>query len=116
MFHSNSWKIAIKTNRVTDHSTVRCTNRSGSGSSESSEQDSNEVSSLMEEAKTMWKVGSYHENIVNLQGITVGVDTGTIKRVCYILRILYHMKISFFLITNALFLLFDSNFNIYRYH
>lgn len=103
MCHSNSWNIAIKTNRVTDHTTVRCTNRSGSGSSESSEQDRNEVSSLMEEAKTMWKVGSYHENIVNLQGITVSVDKGTIKRVCYIFRIPSFMKI--FLITNALFLL-----------
>ena len=94
MCYSNSWKIAIKTNRVTEHLTVRCTNRSGSGSSESCEQDRNEVSSLMEEAKTMWKVGSYHENIVNLQGITVSVDGGVIKRVCYMFRIQYSMKIS----------------------
>ena len=96
MCHSNSWKIAIKTNRVTDHSTVRCTNRSGSGSSVSSEQDRNEVSSLMEEAKTMWKVGSYHENIVNLQGITVSVDAGTIKQVCNLFRIPYFIEISYF--------------------
>ena len=89
MCHLNSWKIAIKTSRVIEHSTVRCTNRSGSGSSDLGAEDRNEVSSLMEEAKTMWKVGSYHENIVNLQGITVGVDAGTIKRVCYMFRMLY---------------------------
>ena len=35
----------------------------------------------MEEAKTMWKVGSYHENIVNLQGITVKVEEETIHQV-----------------------------------
>ena len=35
----------------------------------------------MEEAKTMWKVGSYHENIVNLQGITVKVEEETIDQV-----------------------------------
>ena len=35
----------------------------------------------MDEAKTMWKVGSYHENIVNLQGISVNVEEGSIRRV-----------------------------------
>ena len=40
-----------------------------------------EISSLMDEAKTMWKVGSYHENIVNLQGISVNVEQGSIRRV-----------------------------------
>ena len=29
---------------------------------------------LMEEAKTMLSVGNYHENIVNLQGITYEAD------------------------------------------
>ena len=42
-----------------------------------------EISSLMEEAKTMWKVGSYHENIVNLQGITVKVEEGSICQVSF---------------------------------
>ena len=78
----NRWKIAIKTNRVSDNSVIRVTNRSRNGYSESSEGDMNEVSSLMDEAKTMWKVGSYHENIVNLQGITVGVEDESIHRVC----------------------------------
>ena len=76
------WKIAIKTNRVIDSSVIRCTNRSRNAYSESGEGDMNEVSSLMDEAKTMWKVGSYHENIVNLQGITVGVEDESIRRVC----------------------------------
>ena len=35
----------------------------------------------MDEAKTMWKVGSYHENIVNLQGITVNVELDEISHV-----------------------------------
>ena len=65
-----------------DNSVIRCTNRSRNEYSESSEGDMNEVSSLMDEAKTMWKVGSYHENIVNLQGITVGVEDESIHRVC----------------------------------
>ena len=38
----------------------------------------------MDEAKTMCKVGSYHENIVNLQGITVGVEDESIRRVCFL--------------------------------
>ena len=83
LFHR--WKIAIKTNRVVDTTVIRVTNRSRTGYSHSSENDMNEVSSLMEEAKTMWKVGSYHENIVNLQGITVGVENGSIRKVCFIL-------------------------------
>ena len=35
----------------------------------------------MEEAKSMLEVGSYHENIVNLQGISVHVEEGSIRRV-----------------------------------
>ena len=37
-----------------------------------------EVSSLLEESKTMLKVGGYHENIVSLQDITVHVEAGSI--------------------------------------
>ena len=47
------------------------------------------LSSLMDEAKTMWRVGSYNENIVNLQGITATLEGGTITQVitftCYII-------------------------------
>ena len=53
----------------------------------------NEVSSLMDEAKTMWKVGSYHENIVNLQGITVGVEDESIRRVCIYSHVDYSLTI-----------------------
>ena len=42
---------------------------------------SDEIALLLDEAKTMWAVGSYHENIVNLQGITVGVVDQEIHRV-----------------------------------
>ena len=39
-------------------------------SNETCDEDEN-LTLLMDEAKTMMKVGDYHENIVNLQGITV---------------------------------------------
>ena len=35
----------------------------------------------MDEAKIMMKVGSYHENIVNLQGITAKLGDGMISEV-----------------------------------
>ena len=35
----------------------------------------------MEEAKTMMKVGEYHENIVNLQGITAKLEGQLISQV-----------------------------------
>ena len=51
------------------------------GHSQSDYKSDDEISSLMDEAKTMWKVGSYHENIVNLQGITVKVEAATLSQV-----------------------------------
>ena len=36
---------------------------------------------LMEEAKTMLEVGSYHENIVNLQGVTCLIEQRAILQV-----------------------------------
>ena len=54
---------------------------SSDGSSKQSHVDDEDISSLMDEAKTMWKVGSYHENIVNLQGICVDVEEESISRV-----------------------------------
>jgi len=56
-------------------------NISGYSKSDYVPSDDEEISSLMDEAKTMWKVGSYHENIVNLQGISVNVEEGSIRRV-----------------------------------
>ena len=35
----------------------------------------------MEEAKSMLEVGSYHENIVNLQGVTCMIENGMIHQV-----------------------------------
>ena len=40
-----------------------------------------ELALLLDEAKTMWKVGSYHENIVNLQGITAREKDGILCQV-----------------------------------
>jgi hypothetical protein len=56
-------------------------NQSGYTKSNYVPSEDEEISSLMDEAKTMWKVGSYHENIVNLQGISVNVEEGSIRRV-----------------------------------
>ena len=75
------WKIAIKTTRVDNQGNSRNQNRSGYSKSNHAPSDDEEISSLMDEAKTMWKVGSYHENIVNLQGISVNVEEGSIRRV-----------------------------------
>ena len=50
-----------------------------------------EVDLLLEEAKTMWRVGAYHENIVNLQGMTVGVVDATIHRVCSFFSLSYRL-------------------------
>ena len=75
------WKIAIKTTRTTNSGNQY--NRNTDGYSHNPYKSDDEISSLMEEAKTMWKVGSYHENIVNLQGITVKVEEGSICQVSY---------------------------------
>ena len=36
-----------------------------------------QVDQLMEEAKTMYTIGTYHENIVNLQGVAYETDFST---------------------------------------
>ena len=41
-----------------------------------------ELPLLLEEAKTMWRVGGYHENIVNLQGMTAREKNGSLAQVC----------------------------------
>ena len=43
----------------------------------------------MDEAKTMMKVGSYHENIVNLQGITAKLGDGMISDVSLLEFLIY---------------------------
>ena len=43
-----------------------------------------DIDLLMDEAKTMFSIGSYHENIVNLQGVTYQEDLEqeTLTQVC----------------------------------
>ena len=40
-----------------------------------------DLGSLLDEAKTMLNVGAYHENIVNLQGVTCLIEEGRILEV-----------------------------------
>ena len=39
------------------------------------------MGALMEEAKSMLEVGAYHENIVNLQGVTCMIENEMIRQV-----------------------------------
>ena len=48
------------------------------------------MGALMEEAKSMVEVGSYHENIVNLQGVTCLIEQGVILQVL----IAFHLRIA----------------------
>ena len=71
------WTIALKTLRTKKENEKNgkgssCLNSSTSGyqSNEVCDEEEN-VTLLMDEAKTMMRVGDYHENIVNLQGIIV---------------------------------------------
>ena len=43
--------------------------------------EDNDLGPLLDEAKTMLDVGSYHENIVNLQGVTCLIKDGRIVEV-----------------------------------
>ena len=56
------------------------------------------MGALMEEAKSMLEVGSYHENIVNLQGVTCMIENGIIHQVSntyYAVFISYKININF---------------------
>ena len=78
MFHllSFRWNVAIKTVRRPEGSRV-C---AGIKYFKVYEGD-RELPLLLEEAKTMWRVGGYHENIVNLQGITAREKNGSLTQV-----------------------------------
>ena len=39
------------------------------------------IDALLDEARTMFELSAYHENIVNLQGIVLDVQQGAIKEV-----------------------------------
>ena len=78
------WTIAIKTLRIENESdnTGKSTSSSKtSGYTGESYDKKEDLSSLMEEAKTMMKVGEYHENIVNLQGMTARLENEIISQV-----------------------------------
>ena len=74
------WNIAIKTCKLANQNNFL--KEEGTDTSVSYRETFDEVDLLLEEAKTMWRVGAYHENIINLQGMTVGVVNATIQRVC----------------------------------
>ena len=72
-----SWSVAIKSiRRKQDH-----LKSPGKHGEQLSHYNEDEVPLLLDEAKTMWSVGVYHENIVNLQGITAEEDCGILCRV-----------------------------------
>jgi hypothetical protein len=57
----------------------------------------------MEEAKTMMKVGEYHENIVNLQGMTARLGDGIISQVIGLVFLWWSLY------SNTLILLYKNN-------
>ena len=76
-----SWTIAIKTLGIPNESDKSNTSSKTSGYTGESYDEKEDLSLLMEEAKTMMKVGEYHENIVNLQGMTARLGDGIISQV-----------------------------------
>ena len=79
-----SWTIAIKSlfaGADLENSSRANGSASISGYSGNYSDDVEDLSLLMDEAKIMMKVGSYHENIVNLQGITAKLGDGMISEV-----------------------------------
>ena len=90
-----SFPIAIKSLKKRIHSFTEDTNLTSSTTTQSigdtgASQEINDLScsdcdinSLIDEAKTMFSLGSYNENIVNLQGVSFEVDHNydTLKQV-----------------------------------
>ena len=64
------FNIAIKTNRAVP------SNKTFPGIAQD-----DDLGPLLDEAKTMLNVGAYHENIVNLQGVTCLIKEGRILEV-----------------------------------
>ena len=84
MYDIYSWTIAIKSlfaGANLENTSGTNGSASISGYSGNYSDDGEDLSLLMDEAKTMMKVGSYHENIVNLQGITAKLGDGMISEV-----------------------------------
>ena len=84
MIPNFSWTIAIKSLRIEnefDNTRQSTSSSRTSGYTGEIYDDKGDFSLLMEEAKTMMKVGEYHENIVNLQGMTAKLENEIISQV-----------------------------------
>ena len=84
MIPNFSWTIAIKSLRIeneSDNAGQSTSSSRTSGYTGEIYDEKGDFSLLMEEAKTMMKVGEYHENIVNLQGMTAKVENEIISQV-----------------------------------
>ena len=72
---NNRWNVAIKSVRCRDEE-LKSKSKGKMG-----HYTDDELPLLLDEAKTMWSVGEYHENIVNLQGVTAKEECGILNRV-----------------------------------
>ena len=73
------WNVAVKSIRRQENSFIY----DSKGNEHAQILDSSYgIPMLLDEAKTMFSVGEYHDNIVNLQGMTATVDEGMLGKVC----------------------------------
>ena len=73
------WNVAVKSIRRQENSFIYDSKGNKHGEIIDS---SYEIPMLLDEAKTMFSVGEYHDNIVNLQGMTARVEEGMLGKVC----------------------------------
>ena len=73
-FIHSSFNIAIKSSRCAPNA----------GGDLRGNLKNNDLGALMDEAKCMLEVGNYHDNIVNLQGVTLKIENETIVQVMFI--------------------------------
>ena len=66
-----------------------------------------DIDLLMDEAKTMFSIDGYHENIVNLQGIGYEADfiNGTLNQVSKNIKTSFYQQKTIYIISNVMFLL-----------
>ena len=77
--HAFRWNVAVKSIRRQENSFIYDSKGNKHGEIIDS---SYEIPMLLDEAKTMFSVGEYHDNIVNLQGMTARVEEGILGKVC----------------------------------
>ena len=77
--HAFRWNVAVKSIRRHENSFIYDSKGNKHGEIIDS---SYEIPMLLDEAKTMFSVGEYHDNIVNLQGMTARVEEGILGKVC----------------------------------